>query len=269
MATYINAHAVVALMLLATFLRLRAGEGRFFDDLPLMLMIAGLVVLRVENLLLVALMLTTRIGLQDGSDSARIRTTRFALAAAGTTGLAHQGIVLGLYRAAEQSVTRSSFGLTAVAGGLLIAAVLTRPLFRARLLPVRWAIPALLAANFGYAVLDLRGFTNSLLATAQNLFAWEGGWGVLPPLLLVLASMAAASIRHLDDDDGDVAVLLNFCLAAVLLLFFAGFLREVPFRTGGGDSLNRQLFHLTPLVLVAIGRAIGVAESVHSGSPIR
>ncbi len=268
MTTYINAHAVVALFLLATFLRVSRGQGHVLDDLPMLLMVAGLVVLRVENVLLVALMLTTRIGLPDGADPTRLRTTRMAIAVAGTAGLTHQGVILALYRSAGQSLTRSSLGLAAIAAGLVVAAILLRPLVRARILPVRWALPALLAANVGYAALDLRGFATSVTATLQNLFFWEGGWGALPPLMLGLAITAVVATRGLRDGDDDTAVLLSFCLAAAMLLFFTGYLREVPFRAGGGDSLNRQLFHLVPLALLAIGRAIGIAEADCARSPV-
>jgi hypothetical protein len=158
--------------------------------------------------------------------------------------------------------------LAAIAAGLVVAAILLRPLVRARILPVRWALPALLAANVGYAALDLRGFATSVTATLQNLFFWEGGWGALPPLMLGLAITAVVATRGLRDGDDDTAVLLSFCLAAAMLLFFTGYLREVPFRTGGGDSLNRQLFHLVPLALLAIGRAIGIAEADCARSPV-
>jgi hypothetical protein len=132
-----------------------------------------------------------------------------------------------------------------------------------RILPIRWGwvLPALLAANAAWAVLDLRGFAVSSLATAQNLFAWSGGWGILPPLLLGLAIAAALVGRLADGGRSEILPLLTFCLAAALLLFFTGFLREEPFRLGAGDSLNRQLFHVVPLCLLALGRAIGsVAE---------
>ncbi len=257
MATYINSHAVVALLLLVAYLRLDSSKGRLLDDLPLLLTIASLVVLRVENLLLITLLLTTRaaLGCETGPD--RLRSVRAALAVAGATGLMHQGTVLAFYRAAGQATSASSLGLAAVALTLVLAAVLAPRLSRVRLLPFRWAIPALLIANVAYAALDLQGFIVSALATTQNLFGWRGGWGILPPLLLGLILLAALLSRRSDtEQDSD---LLKFLLAACLLLFFTGFLRDLPFRVGAGDSLNRQLFHLIPLALLAIGRAVGAS----------
>jgi hypothetical protein len=258
MTTYVNSHAVVALLLLATFLRLSAGRGILLDDLPMLLMVASLVLLRVENVLLVALLLVTRTGLGEVYDPARTRTVRAALAVAGVTGLAHQGTVIAIYGAAEQAPSSSSLGLIGVSAVLVLVAVSAPLLLRTRLLPTRLAVPVLLGLNLVYAVLDRQGFIASLLATIHNLFFWRGGWGILPHLVLGLM-VSAVILRRLKGvfaHDESMAV-FEFLLAAALLLFFTGFLRELPFRAGGWDSLNRQLFHLLPLALLAVGQAMG------------
>ncbi len=263
MTFYINSHAVVALLLLATYIQLRVSTNRLLDQAPLMLMISSLVLLRVENLLLVALLLATRVGFGRDMAPHHLRTLRVALAVTGATGLANQTVVLVIYHAsADWAASRSSLGLTAVAAVLILAAVVAPHLVRSQILPVRGSIQFLLLANVAYAVLTPWAFLTSALATAQNLFMFHGGWGIMPPLLLGLIVASAFVLRSTDEDDS--LALLSFLVAAALFFFFTGFLRETPFRVGAGDSLNRQLFHLVPLGLLAIGRAIGVAESRRS-----
>ena len=111
----------------------------------------------------------------------------------------------------------------------------------------------LLAANVAYAVLDRRAFARSVLATLENLFASRGGWGIQPIAVILLAGTAWLTTSSNDREGAEVRALLRFCLAAVLLLFFPRFLRDLQFGVGAGDSFNRQLFHLLPLVMVAIG----------------
>lgn len=261
MATYVNSHAVVALLLLAAVLRLSKDAAERRDDVPFLLAVAALVVLRVENLLLIALLLTSPLSIRPQSSARQLHRVRSALAVAGTVGVAHQGTVITLYWGAQQTPSRSALGMAAVAL-VLIALALSAPLLvRRRLLPLRWAALALLALNVMYAVLDPTSFAVSARATAQNLFMWQGGWGIHPPLLLALIVTAAFIGHLLPEDRTEIVPLLQFCLSAALLLFFTAFLREVPFRIGAGDSLNRQLFHLAPLCMLAIGRSIGASAS--------
>lgn len=268
MATYVNSHAVVALLLLAAVLRLTEVSGRLRDDAPILLAVAALVVLRVENLLLIALLLTSPLSISPRSRTGQIRRVRGALAVAGTVGLVHQGTVIILYRSAHQTPSRSALGMAVVALGLITLSFIAPLLMRRRLLPLRGAALALLALNVLYSILDPASFIASTRATAHNLFMWQGGWGILPPLLLVLIVTTALIGHQTPQDRADIVPLLHFCLSAVLLLFFTAFLREVPFRTGGGDSLNRQLFHLAPICMLAIGRAIGASSSKGSNTRI-
>ena len=261
MTTYVNGHAVVALLLLTAVLRLSEDAGRLRDDVPFLLTIAALVVLRVENLLLIALLLSSPLSISPQSGAGQLRRVRGALAVAGTVGVAHQGTVITLYLSAQQTPSHSVLGMAAVSIGLIALALSAPLLVRRRLLPLRGAALALLALNVMYAVLDPASFAVSARATAQNLFMWQGGWGIHPPLLLALIVTAALIGHLLPEDRTAIVPLLHFCVSAALLLFFTAFLREVPFRTGAGDSLNRQLFHLAPLCMLAIGRAIGASTS--------
>lgn len=261
MTTYINSHAVVALLLLAAYLRLNTAGGGRLDDLPLLVAVSALVVLRVENLLLIAALLTMPAAMgRDPTLGSRLRSVRGSLTAAGVTGLVHQAIVLNFYRSAEQSPSISTIGMIAAAVGLVVVALAAPQLVRGRILPSRWTVPVLVAANLTYAVVDTNGFARSVLATLNNLFAWRGGWGILPPLIVGLV-LAAIALRDPTEPGEDFAALLSFLFAAALLLFFTSFLREAPFRIGAGDSLNRQLFHLLPLCLLAVGQAIGAGQA--------
>lgn len=256
MTTYINSHAVVALLLLGTYLRLTSTQGRIRDELPTLLMVASLVVLRVENLLLVALFLMSRVGTGASREIGRLRTIRALLAAAGATGLAHQGTVLFFYQASGQSPSRSALGLFLLAFGLILVALIAPLLAGLRLVPIRGEVWVLLGFNVVYALHETAGFIASSVATAQNLLGWKGGWGILPPLVIALTLAVLLFMRD-PEGSGEPQALITFLLAAFLLLFFTGYLREKPFRVGVGDSMNRQLFHLLPLALLAIGRAIG------------
>jgi hypothetical protein len=269
MTNYVNSHAVVALLLLVAYALLRDAEqpqhhsARSVGELaPLLVVLSALVLLRVENVLVLLLFLTL-LSRTDDAASGRVSTLRAGLVAVGATAVLHQTVVIAVYVAAGSSPSVSSLGLLGVGVGALLTAAFAPWLIRARVLPADYAVLVLLAANAGYAILDRRAFARSVLATLENLFAWRGGWGILPIAVILLAGTAWLTTSSDDREGAEVRALLRFCLAAVLLLFFTGFLRDLPFRVGAGDSFNRQLFHLLPLVMVAIGRAIGRSGSLH------
>lgn len=268
MTNYINSHAIVALLLLVAYALLRDAEQpqqhsahSIGELVPLLVVLSALVLLRVENVLVLLLFLAV-LSRTDDAAPGRAVTLRAALVAVGATAVLHQTVVIAVYVAAGSSLSVSSLGLLGVGIGALLAAVIAPWLIRVRVLPASYAVPVMLAANVGYAVLDLRSFARSVLSTLENLFAWRGGWGILPIAVILLAGTAWFTTSSDDREGAEVRSLLRFCLAAVLLLFFTGFLRDLPFRVGAGDSFNRQLFHLLPLVMVAIGRAIARSGSL-------
>ena len=269
MATYINSHGLVALLLLVAYALMREaerppeGSAPSLGELaPLLVVLSALVLLRVENMLVLVLFLSVLWRI-DRASPGRAGTLRAGLTAVGATAVLHQMVVIAVYVAAGSSPSVSSLGLLGVGIGALLAAVIAPWLIRVRVLPASYAVPVMLAANVGYAILDLRSFARSVLSTLENLFAWRGGWGILPIAVVLLAGAAWFTTSPEDREGAEVRALLRFCLAAFLLLFFTGFLRDLPFRVGAGDSFNRQLFHLLPLVMVAIGRAIGRSGSLH------
>jgi len=224
--------------------------------------LSALVLLRVENVLILVLFLSVLWRI-DRASPGRTGTLRAGLAVVGATTALHQMVVLAVYVAADSEPSVSSLGLLSVGIAALLTAAFAPWLIRARVLPADYAVLAMVAANVAYAVLDLRSFARSVLAVLENLFAWRGGWGILPLAVVLLAGTAWFTTSSDDREGAEVRALLRFCLAAVLLLFFTGFLRDLPFRVGAGDSFNRQLFHLLPLVMVAIGRGIAWSGSLH------
>ena len=269
MTTYINSHALVALLLLVAYALLRDAERppelpapSVGGLAPLLVVLSALVLLRVENVLILVLFLSVLWRI-DRASPGRTRTLRAGLAVVGATAVLHQMVVIAVYVATGSSPSVSSLGLTGVGIAALLTAAFTPWLIRARVLPAEYAVLAMVAANVAYAALDLRSFARSVLAVLENLFALRGGWGILPIAVVLLAGAAWLTTSPDDREGAEVRRLLRFCVAAVLLLFFTGFLRDEPFRVGAGDSFNRQLFHLLPLVMVAIGRAIGRSGSLH------
>lgn len=269
MATYINGHGLVALLLLVSYALLRDAERSqelpvpsVGELTPLLVALSALVLLRVENVMVLVLLLSVLWRI-DRASSGRTGTLRAGLAAVGATAVLHQTVVIAVYVAAGSSPSVSSLGLMGVGIAALLTAAFAPWLVRVGVLPADYAVLVMVAANVGYAVLDLQSFARSVLAVLENLFAWRGGWGILPIAVVLLAGTAWLTISSDDREGAEVRRLLRFCLAAVLLLFFTGFLRDLPFSVGAGDSFNRQVFHLLPLVMVAIGRAIARSGSIH------
>lgn len=87
----------------------------------------------------------------------------------------------------------------------------------------------------------------------MNLFAGPGGWTLLPYVLAVAIPLSLTRTKD--------AAALNaagaFFMAAASMLFFTALLRGSPFRLGFGDSSNRAIFHLVPVVLIGTAQWLG------------
>ncbi len=142
-------------------------------------------------------------------------------------------------------------GMIALALGLLLATL--RPVVRmlGRVRPVGLALTVSWAALLALLIIDFDRTTRSIVATAANVALDVGGWGVGLLLMITLAftvrwiSRAPLPMR--------MGLLLGSFLPAHLLL---GTLTGASFRIGEGSSLNRMLFHVYLVLVVAVSAAI-------------
>ncbi len=250
MVSYINSHAAVALLLLVAYHASREGGISTIGDVRIVVVILmSLVLLRVENVLLITLFLSTLVW-ADGRSPQRLMVVRWGFGCIGAVTVIVQAVNYAAYSEAGLPPSRAIVGLGALGLLLMFAGMpLTSRLADRGLLPFRYSVIPLVAANVFYASVDPWAFLESLSATSQNLFMFRGGWGMLAPLLVLL--MVGGLIDR--GASGDHRELLRFVRNAALLLFFTAFLRDLPFRVGEGDSFNRQLFHLLPLTVLGVG----------------
>ena len=247
MSRYVNGHTLVALWLLVLISALASAEEprRYLWDLktsiPAHLAVVGIVLARVEGMLLVGLVLAAFSS--SGSARGHVRRLWFSLAAA--TGVWY-ALATHLFLADGQ---RPPGAL--LVSPLLVAACLLAPYLSERL-PARFGLGALVAAGlllgtFGYAVLEPLGFRRSLSATWTNLTV-SGGWGLSFLVTLAAAGLALLHSRHLYDP---VLRRVWYVVAGFIpLALIAAWLREGAYRVGQGDSLNRMLVHIFPLLVL-------------------
>lgn len=135
--------------------------------------------------------------------------------------------------------------------GLLIATVpaVRHALDRLRVVGLAHVVPWVgLAAFF---VLDPGGTIRRLVSTAANVALDVGGWGVGLLLIVVIAvavrivSRSALPLRS--------GLLLGTFLPIHLML---GLLTGEGYHIGEGSSLNRMIFHIYPVLVVAVSAAV-------------
>lgn len=250
MGRYVNSHMLVALWLLVLVAALLASEQpewfprRLSVPLPAQLAIVGIVLARVEGLLLVALVLVAFS--PSGRSEQLLRRLWFTLAAVSGGWYALAAFV---YMSAGQRPP----------GALLVSPVLVllftlAPWLSCRL-PERAGPRSLVAAGLlagvaGYAASESDAFLYSVSSTWANITT-AGGWGISFAVVLAAAGLALLHSRQLLDP----ALLRIWYIVAffVPLSMVAAWLRDGPYRVGQGDSLNRMLVHVFPLlVLLAV-----------------
>ncbi len=259
-STYINSHMLVALLILAAYHASRSGSVQGgWDIAAVTLLLVVLVLLRVESIFLVSLFLVTLL-LGGKRGTQHIRLARWGFVFTGLTTVIIQALNIFAYRAAGLPQSSASVGLGLLGLSLPVVALLTPRLVRWRLLPLRYAFIPLVGANAVYLLVEPGAFRTSLVATARNLFAFDGGWGLLAPFLILAAIVGLLDMRT----RGEHRAILCFVRDAAFVMFFTGFLRGLPFRVSEGDSLNRQLFHLLPLLVLGVGGWVGARVDRHS-----
>lgn len=243
----IGPHLVVAfwLLLLAAVAAdpsRASGAGR---SLVVFSLAIALTAARPEGAILVALAMAP--ALASTSCDVRIRShdLRFA------------GLAIVLWQVPHRTDGLESLpgaeGLALIALGVLL--LLLSPssvLRRIRRLPVvALGLAGAWVAFVAAFVLDPGRMARSLIATAANVALDVGGWGVSLLLLTVIALTARAVVG------GRFPLRSGLLLGAFLPVHFViVFLTGSAYRIGQSDSLNRMLFHLVPLLVVATTVAV-------------
>jgi hypothetical protein len=257
--TYINGHMLLAMMLLVgvglVWLGVVEGEHRFFYVSSLAF--AAAAITRAESLIVVALFLIPFLSTQQLALRDRLVVTMPVSILAFTW----FGVVLPPH-AREAGLSLSHLiGNVAIAALLAVFASIAGVRGLRRFVPlVPWlAVAGTLLILAIYVQSDPSLFLTSVNAMAANAAFW-GFWGFfwfIVPTLLIAAILSS----NVDEDH-----LWTFGLSGFFLFIpVAGYLRGSAFRIGGGDSANRMLLHIVPMVilfiLVAAGRATTQAEA--------
>lgn len=248
---YLNSHALVACALVALLLLQDPVSGRWpSDTIPVLVMLASLVVLaRPEGIVLVAAVFLAA-GLEvQGRHGLGPSPVWLAIAIVAALWFT---VVTGANLAAGAEVPwRLGVGiavplvLAALAAALPFTDLLGRPVIRGSVLALTSAILFCAAVAF-----DFERQQRSLAAVVGNTFGGTGSWGPLPAVVLLLVLATAIwsgrnALRH------PAVALTIFGITALLSL---ATVREGAYRVGPGDSFNRMLLHLLPVILVAVLR---------------
>lgn len=283
-ARYANSHAVLAVALLALALVMhwtwRTEQGVQKAYLPLIgLLSSAPVVMRPEGVLLVGLLLLGASLVRGGAFPAAWR-------AAGTT-----AAVWGLVLFVESVVVGqepSRLLVAFVVTGILMIVV---PFLRGRLGRFWSVVPTLTAVALWGGALLLTVGANAraggfLEAAIINLGEGQGRWGLLAPVLLLLAVLGVA-IRHTDTEGPSVAA-MRFLLIGFIPVNLLAKLGDGVFgsngsildllldsrgggRVGWGDSVNRMWMHAVLIVVaLAVIRLAGLLDDRrrHRGSAL-
>lgn len=253
-AFYVNSHLLVAVAVLlvsgTAWLAVVRDDG---DDAALLgshlLALPLLVVSRAEGALLAALLLVPVVVHPGLSRAWRVGGP---LVLAGSIFVWH-GFALTVHRSEAGSVPLSVQGMLGLAAALLLAAVVLWWGWLQRWL--RYAVGmteiGLWVALIVLAVRDPQVLIDSLQATYSNVVLNEGSWGPSLVFLLVLIIYVLAMSRA-----GD-RLLLRFPLTSfVPFVFILAYLREGAYRVGHGDSLNRMIIHVVPLMVLFVGSSV-------------
>ena len=200
---------------------------------------------RPEGAILVALVMAPALASASGDLRIRSHDLRWA------------GLAVVLWQVPHRSdgfeVLPNAEGLMLIAlGGLLLLLSAPSVLRRIGRLPIvgLGLAGAWLALAAAFA-LDSGLVTRSLVATAANVALDVGGWGVGLLLLTVIALATRAVVSERFPLRSGL-LLGAFLPVHLVIVFLAG----GTYRIGQSDSLNRMLFHILPLLVVATAVAI-------------
>lgn len=260
-AFYVNGH-----VLYAAFLLLLAGSGWLYAcnaDVPrtalatlMICAVPAMIFTRPEaglhvGLALLPVLISTRFPLQ---------LKALLLAALGGSVITWNGFLWLKFIAAGQSAPVSVSGMF----GLGLCAVMAIPLLFTRIpdcLSLRLLLPLEILLWAGVAVaalLDPTLFTISITATIKNILLGQGAWG----FSLIILGVLVVGILILTDSPH--RIFLRFPLTTFIpLALLLAHLREIPYRIGMLDSLNRMFVHILPLAILFIASAATKKQMIY------
>ncbi|EAR24696.1 hypothetical protein A20C1_11476 [marine actinobacterium PHSC20C1] len=256
-AFYLNGHLLFALFMLVVvgggwMLVSTTSVNKTALITAMSLSVGALIFLRAESSILVVLVLLPII--VDGSVSRVHKSILLAILGAST--IAWQSFMAAVYLAQGLPVAFEIWGLL----GFGVAILALIPLLRWSIFVQRGRIILVLAEAvlwLSLIVLFIREpqiLIESVSATYENVVTGAGSWGlslILMVALLVLATFIAVPNR----------VNLRFPLTSFIPLgFLLAYLRDIAYRVGDGDSLNRMWIQLIPIALFYVLIALGFGE---------
>lgn len=252
-AFYLNSHLLVAVLLLiiagGSWLAVRDADPAPHALLWLQsVAVPALVVARAEGALLAALVLLPG-AIQTGLPGRR-RAAPLAVLAVSI--LVWHGFAATVHLDEAGSVPIAVTGLLGLglAVALFAATVVWLPAqlqYRAiSMLP--WIGEATLwLAVTVFVVRDPTVFTDSVSATYENVVRSEGSWGASLLVLVGLVVYVLVFTRATD------RLALRFPITTFIpLVVLLAYFREGAYRVGHGDSLNRMLIHVVPLMVLLV-----------------
>ena len=170
-----------------------------------------------------------------------------------------RAVALGLllwvvpYHTAALSVLPTRDGLLTITLGVLLLLATVGPVQRrlGRLPLVGLALSLSWVALAGFFVIEADGMLRRIVSTFANVALDVGGWGVGLLLIVVLAAVVRLITR--EPLPFRAGLLLGTFLPSHLIL---GILTGESYAIGEGSSLNRMIFHVYPVLVVAVGAAI-------------
>jgi len=253
-AFYVNGH-----MLFAAFALMGVGvgwvaarTGRWEMAYLSAMGFVALIPLRAEGVIVGAILLIPILSVHSVPQAVRwLYVSTFAV-----VGVLWYGTVLSadLGLAESDLITPVYLNLALVAALVVLVVVLQYKPLRRYLDVLPWLMIAALSVFIGVAVVVVPDLVSSTLQVMLSNILVNGRWGAfwIVTVLLMYVSLVAVFVP---EQKVIIFGLVGFSLGLVIF----SILRGSPYRVGFGDSGNRMLMHIVPLVLLYVMSATGVA----------
>lgn len=240
---YLNSHLFFSgIVLLAFTLVSHPDSGKLMPqkDFVVAILLATVTVSRVEGLLVASLILASSLGNTFTRNRERIYFGIFVVTLPAIWYLDRARL-----SSTSTATILSSEKIIAMLLLYTLAVLAFLTLARRRLAQILalFALLALFGIAVGYAFVSQVSFQENFSALIRNMAIngqWGATWWILIPATCALL-LKAPPLRH------EIAW-LTMIFGYFLLIALLGFVREFPYRLGWGDSGNRMLVHLIPLI---------------------
>lgn len=248
---YINNHLLAALYLFLVFGLLWQCTHKTFSKnwknsifLLLLISIPMLIYSRTEMILILPAMISPFLLSNALEKSKRVLITLTI----GVSILIRELFVLGLYIQDSQNIPLYLYLFIFIGLLLLVAAAGMTKLNHLKRIK-HTAIVALFAILFivagAFLTFEEVSFVKSLKSIFQNLVYGEGLWGLSLFLIIIALPIMVYFAKNMHQRRAVVFAMVVF----FFISFDLAFLREGDYRPGPGDSFNRMVFHIFPLLI--------------------